>query len=69
MDVIKFLVTRPDDTVLVYLMKNKSDNTYSYVNITKWHICPCKFQYIQEAIKDMDKLLEEGKIVRYEFTN
>ncbi|WP_304431118.1 hypothetical protein [Romboutsia ilealis] len=69
MDVIKFLVTRPDDTVLVYLMKNKSDNTYSYVNITKWHICPCKFQSIQEAIKDMDKLLEEGKIVRYEFTN
>ena len=69
MDVIKFLVTRPDDTVLVYLMKNKSDNTYSYVNITKWQICPCKFQSIQEAIKDMDKLLEEGKIVRYEFTN
>ena len=68
-DVLKFLVTRPDDTVLVYLMKNKNDNTYSYVNITKGHICPCRFSSIRDAIKDMDRLKEKGKIVRYEYTN
>lgn len=68
-DVLKFLVTRPDDTVLVYLMKNESDNTYSFVNITRWHICPCRFQSIRDAVADMDRLKEEGKIIRYEFTN
>lgn len=66
---MKFLVTRPEDTVLVYLMKNKNDNTYSYVNITKNHICPCRFSSIDDAIKDMDRLKEEGKIIRYELTN
>ncbi len=66
---IKFLVTRPYDTVLVYLMKNKLENTYSYVNITKGHICPCKFESITDAVKDMDRLKEEGKIIRYEITN
>ena len=68
-DVLKFLVTRPDDTVLVYLMKNEFDNTYSFVNITRWHICPCRFQSIRDAVADMDRLKEEGKIIRYEFTN
>ena len=68
-DVLKFLVTRPDDTVLVYLMKNESDNTYSFVNITRWHICPCRFKSIRDAVADMDRLKEEGKIIRYEFTN
>lgn len=50
-------------------MKNKSDNTYSFVNITKWHICPCRFPSIHDAVADMDRLKEEGKIIRYEFTN
>ena len=68
-DVLKFLVTRPDDTVLVYLMKNESDNTYSFVNITRWHICPCRFSSVRDAVTDMDRLKEEGKIIRYEFTN
>ena len=68
-EVPKFLVTRPDDTVLVYLMKNESDNTYSFVNITRWHIYQCSFQSIREAVADMNRLKEEGKIIRYEFTN
>lgn len=68
-DVIKFLVTRPNDTVLVYLMKNEIDNTYSFVNITKWHICPCRFSSIVDAVRDMDRLKAEGKIIRYECTN
>ena len=68
-EVLKFLVTRPKGTVLVYLMKNESDNTYSFVNITRWHICQCRFQSIREAVADMNRLKEEGKIIRYEFTN
>ena len=63
---LKFLVIRPKDTVLVYLLKNKLENTYSYVNITKEHICPCKFPTIEAAIQDMEKQKAEGKISRYE---
>lgn len=62
---LKFLVIRPNDKVLVYLMKNKLENTYSYVNITKEHICPCKFESVEAAIQDMEKLKKEGKIVEY----
>ena len=64
-----YKVIRPKDTVLVTILKNKNDNTYSYVNLTKEHICPCRFQSIRDAVADMDRLKEEGKIIRYEFTN
>ena len=45
------------------MLKNKNDNTYSYVNLTKGHICPCRFLSIEEAVKDMDRLKEEGKLI------
>ena len=69
MNMIKFLVTRPYDTVLVFLMKHKEKDTYSYVNISRGHICPCEFTSINDAIADMDRLKEEGKIIRYEVMN
>lgn len=47
-------------------MKNKSDNTYSFVNVSKDHICPCRFKTIEEAIAGMEKQKEEGKIIFYE---
>ena len=64
--ILKYLVTRPKDTVEVLLLKNKNDNTYSFVNITKGYICPCRFNSVEDAIDDMDKLIKEKKIVRYE---
>jgi len=66
--VIKYLVTRPKDTVEVLLMQNKNDKTYSYINLTKGHICPCRFFSIADAIKDMDNLIAKGEIIRYEVT-
>lgn len=48
------------------LLKNKNDNTYSFVNITRGHICPCRFNSVADAIDDMDKLIKEKKIVSYE---
>ena len=61
----KYKVIRPNDIVIVTILKNKSDNTYSYVNLTKEHICSYKFTSIQEALKDMDKLIKENKIIKY----
>lgn len=60
-----WLVKRQHDKVIVTIMKNKSDGTYSFINLTKEHICPCKFNSIDEALKDMDKLKDCGKILNY----
>lgn len=60
-----FIVVRDTDSVLVRIMRNKSDNTYSFVNLTKDHICSCKFSSVEDAIRDMDRLKDEGKIVDY----
>lgn len=61
-----FIVTRPKDKVVVSIFKNKSDNTYSFVNLTKEHICPCRFPSVEEALLDMDKKIEEGTVLKYE---
>lgn len=60
-----WLVKRQHDNVIVTIMKNKSDETYSFINLTKEHICPCKFNSIDDALKDMDRLKDCGKIINY----
>ena len=60
-----FRVVRPKDTVEVAIIKNKNDNTYSYVNLTKEHICPCRFDSIEKALQDMDDLIKRNKIIEY----
>ena len=60
-----WLVKRQHDKVIVTIMKNKSDETYSFINLTKEHICPCKFNSIDDALKDMDRLKDCGKIINY----
>lgn len=49
----------------VLLLRNKSDGTYSYVNVTKGHICPCRFTSIAEAITDLDQY---PKVLKYTVT-
>ena len=61
----KWLVERPHDDVVVTILRNKADDTYSFVNLTKEHICPCKFDSVDDALRDMDKRIAEGKILRY----
>ena len=60
-----WVVKRQHDKVIVTIMKNKSDGTYSFINLTKEHICPCKFNSIDDALKDMDMLKDCGKIINY----
>ena len=62
MQMIKFLATRPKDKVIVFIMKNKLEGSYSYVNITKGHICPCKFSSIESTIEDMDYYIKKVKL-------
>lgn len=65
----QYLVERPNENVVVTILKNKSDNTYSYVNLTKEHICPCRFVSEEEALHDMDQKIESGEILCYTLLN
>lgn len=60
-----YLVTRQKDNVLVSVMRNKLDGTYSFVNLTKGHICPCRFDSIEDAIKDMKEKKDNGEIIDF----
>lgn len=60
-----YLVIREKDNVVVSIMLNKSDHTYSFVNLTKGHICTCKFDSIEGAIKDMEKKKDSGEIIDF----
>lgn len=60
-----FKVIRPKDTVYVGLYRHKDTNEYSFVNLTKGHICPCKFSSVEEAIADMEKQKKRGSILSY----
>lgn len=61
----KWLVKRPHDEIIVTIMKNKSDASYSFINLTKEHICPCRFNSVNDALRDMDRLKDSGKIIDY----
>lgn len=61
-----YLVKRNKGNVLVTILKNKSDNTYSFVNLTKGHICTCRFKTEEEAVKDLKDKVESKEIIEYE---
>ena len=65
---IKFEIIRTDGTFEVLLLKHKGTETYSFVNLTKGHICPCIFNSIQEAIDDLDRYIQNGRIITYKAT-
>ena len=62
---IVFRVNRPKDSVMVAIIPHKNNGKYSFVNLTKNHICPCEFNNVDDAIADMDRLKSEGKIISY----
>ena len=51
--------------VRVSIFRNKSDNTYSYVNLTKSHICSCKFKSIRDAFVDLSNYVKNGDVDFY----
>ena len=65
----QYLVERPNGNVIVTILSNKSDHTYSYVNLTKGHICPCRFASEEEALHYMDQKIKSGEILRYILLN
>ena len=37
----------------VLLLPHKDKKYYSFINLTKGHICPCKFKTEEETIEDL----------------
>lgn len=58
----KYCIVRPDDVVLVLLLINKNDKTYSFINLTKGHICSCRFNSIEDAENDLNAYIKLGKV-------
>ena len=63
---MKFVVYKETEVLDVLLLKHKGTDTYSYVNLTKGHICPCVFNSIEEAIKDIEDRKSKGLLINYE---
>ena len=59
---MKLRIERVDCELDVLLLKNKSDGTYSFVNLTKGHICTCRFNSESDAIED---LKNDVRVVRW----
>lgn len=47
------ILRRDGSCVEVLLLNNKNEVTYTFVNLTKGHICPCKFNSVAEALADI----------------
>lgn len=63
---IRYLVKRPKDTVEVLILPNKDGSGFQYVNLTKGHICPCKFNSEFDAQFDMNRKMDEGTVISYQ---
>ena len=59
-------VVRPKDTVIVAIMPYKDTKLYSFVNLTKFHICSCKFKTVEDAINDLEERIKDGRVLSYE---
>lgn len=45
----------------IIIIEDKAENVFRIVNLTKGHICPCKFDTYEEAEDDIYRYQSEGK--------
>lgn len=64
---MRFLVHKSSGDADVLLLPHKGTNKYSFVNLTKGHICSCVFDSVEEAIKDMEVRKKLGLLDSYEY--
>ena len=60
------IVTKNDGTKCVCtIMQHKFTKKYSFVNITKGHICSCEFNTQEKAIEDLYNKYNNKEIAQY----
>ena len=62
---MRIKVYREDGVYDVMLLRHKIENKWSFVNLTKGHICPCKFNSVEDAVVDLKNYINKGKIIKY----
>lgn len=60
-----YKVVRPKGTVYVVVWYDENTGKYSFINLSKNHICKCRFDTIEEAIADLEKYKKLGKVIEY----
>jgi hypothetical protein len=58
-----FLVrsTRSGNIYSLLILIEREEGKYRICNLTKGHICPCKFDTYEEAVKDIEQYEKDGK--------
>ena len=64
--VIKFIVHKETEDLDVLLLRHKGTDKWSFVNMTKGHICQCIFDSIEDAMKDIEDRKAKGLLIDYE---
>lgn len=63
---MKYLVQKSNkDLCEVYILPHKETGKYSFVNITRGHICPCVFDTYEEALQDLENRKKDNLIKGY----
>lgn len=65
----KIYVSRPKEKgdVEVSIMFDRNTNKYCFVNLTKGHVCKCRFDNYNDAISDLDNEVKLGNVNYYRF--
>lgn len=63
---MRFLIHKSSGTAEVLLLPHKGTDQYSFVNLTKGHICQCVFPSIADAMSDLEERKSTGKLDSYE---
>ena len=62
---IQFKVYKENKILDVLLLRHKGTDKYSFVNLTKGHICSCVFNSIDDALKDIEDRKQKGLLIDY----
>lgn len=63
----KIIVYRDDGIFECVILKYKNEDKYSWCNLTKGHICTCKFDTYEDAINDIYKYIQSGKVKTFKY--
>ncbi|MEG1585980.1 MAG: hypothetical protein RR346_03820 [Bacteroidales bacterium] len=62
----EILVKNAENNVIrVIILPHKDTGKYSFINMSKGHICPCQFDSIDDAMVDLESKLQAGSILGY----
>lgn len=62
---MRFIIYKPNETLEVLLLPHKESHLYSFINLTKGHICGCQFKSPSDALENLNNRKSAGLILDY----